>query len=179
SYRKDFAGTRNGLVVDVDQVAGFAPHAITRRQDILSDNTTGPHEVSYTSDQETQAEPLWRVSDLKLVSLLKFDRPYVYVSEFMPAMTELPDLEKRDLSSFENKALKRLYAGEDIITETSEHKIKLLGSLRASKDCLSCHSVDRGDLLGAFTYELVRVGTRSDSESRNQESRANSLAVGR
>ncbi|MEM6473856.1 MAG: hypothetical protein AAF802_30150, partial [Planctomycetota bacterium] len=37
SYRKDFAGTRNGLVVDVDQVAGFAPHAITRRQDILSD----------------------------------------------------------------------------------------------------------------------------------------------
>ncbi len=167
SYRKDFAGTRNGLVVDVDQVAGFAPHAITRRQDILSDNTTGPQEVSYHSDRETQAEPLWRVCDLQLVSLLKFSRPYVYVSEFMPAMTELPDLEKRGLSSFENKALKQLYAGKDIISEATDHKIKLLGSLRASKDCLSCHSVDRGDLLGAFSYELVRVGSKSDSESKN------------
>lgn len=40
-------------------------------------------------------------------------------------------------------------------------------SLRASKQCLQCHKVQRGELLGAFTYELQRdpaivepVGTR-------------------
>ena len=174
TYRKDFAASRNGLIVDVDQVAGFAPHAITRREDIFSDFTTGPssstqtpvyHSNAETSpDLETQPTLLWRVANLQLVSLLKFDRPHVYVSEFMPAMTELPDLEMRDLTSFEDKALKRLYAGEDIVSESTDHKIKMFGSLRASNDCRECHSsVDRGELLGAFSYELVRAATPSDS----------------
>ena len=79
-------------------------------------------------------------------------------------MTELPDLEMRDLTSFEDKALKRLYAGEDIVSESTDHKIKMFGSLRASNDCRECHSsVDRGELLGAFSYELVRAATPSDS----------------
>ncbi len=177
-YRNDFAATRNGWVVDVDQVAGFAPHAITRREDIRGDepteSTTSTQTLTSTSNatsnegEKTQPDPLWRVSNLLLMSLLKFDRPYVYVSEFMPAMTELPDLEKRDLTAFENKALQRLYSGEDIVSDTSDDKIKMLGSLRASKDCLSCHSADRGELLGAFSYELVRVGTQSDSQSENR-----------
>jgi hypothetical protein len=34
-------------------------------------------------------------------------------------------------------------------------RIRMVGSVRAAKDCLDCHSVDRGHLLGAFTYELV------------------------
>ena len=73
TYRKDFSASRNGLIVDVDQVAGFAPHAITRREDIFSDFTTGPssntqtavyHSNAETSpDLETQPTLLWRVAN--------------------------------------------------------------------------------------------------------------------
>jgi len=30
----------------------------------------------------------------------------------------------------------------------------MLGSLRAAKQCLECHTAKRGDLLGAFSYVL-------------------------
>lgn len=191
TYRKNFAASRNGLIVDVDQVAGFAPHAITRREDIFSDETTAPSSNTQTAvyhseaetppDLETPPTLLWRVANLQLVSLLKFDRPHVYVSEFMPAMTELPDLEMRDLTSFEDKALKRLYAGEDIVSESTDHKIRMFASLRASNDCRECHSVDRGELLGAFTYELVRAATPSNSpgNSPNNGTLAQATSVNR
>ena len=32
----------------------------------------------------------------------------------------------------------------------------MLGSLRATKECLQCHRVEHGALLGAFSYELLR-----------------------
>jgi hypothetical protein len=32
----------------------------------------------------------------------------------------------------------------------------MLGSLRAQKQCLECHRVPHGSLLGAFSYELRR-----------------------
>jgi hypothetical protein len=32
----------------------------------------------------------------------------------------------------------------------------MLGSLRATKHCLQCHSGSRGSLLGAFSYRLRR-----------------------
>ena len=31
---------------------------------------------------------------------------------------------------------------------------RMLGSLRAAKQCLDCHTASRGDLLGAFSYAL-------------------------
>jgi hypothetical protein len=169
SYREDFAATRNGLVVSVDRVAGFAPHAITHRKDVhgpisspmstqLSTRNVSAQDLSSTVKESS---PLWRVANLQLVSLLKSDRPQVYVSEFMPAMTELPNMEMRELNSFEVYALRRLYAGEDLVSDTTDDKIRMLGSLRASKDCRSCHSVERGEILGAFSYELVRVATPS------------------
>ena len=36
-------------------------------------------------------------------------------------------------------------------------RIRLLGSLRAGSDCLQCHDVQRGELLGCLSYELVPV----------------------
>ena len=32
---------------------------------------------------------------------------------------------------------------------------QMLGSLRAAKPCLDCHNVQRGELLGAFSYRLT------------------------
>jgi hypothetical protein len=44
----------------------------------------------------------------------------------------------------------------DLATETSGDRIRVVDSLRASKQCLECHEVKRGDLLGAFSWELQR-----------------------
>ena len=34
--------------------------------------------------------------------------------------------------------------------------ILMMGALRASKQCLQCHDVQRGELLGTFSYEMLR-----------------------
>ncbi|MGB7347398.1 MAG: hypothetical protein WBD20_24460 [Pirellulaceae bacterium] len=154
-YRQDFAGTRNGLVISANKVAGFAPHAVTHRKDIMSINKASTY--SKTNPESEIATPVWRVAKLQLVSLLKYDRPKVYVSEFLPAMTELLNLEMRELDSFEQKSLQQLYSGEDLVRETKESDIRMMGSLRATKNCMECHSADRGELLGAFSYQLTRV----------------------
>lgn len=39
--------------------------------------------------------------------------------------------------------------------EESPDRLRMLGSLRTTKQCIECHSVRRGELLGALTYELV------------------------
>jgi hypothetical protein len=48
-----------------------------------------------------------------------------------------------------------LQSDEDVVIDESVDHIRMVGSLRAAKSCLACHSVHRGDLLGAFTYELT------------------------
>ena len=39
--------------------------------------------------------------------------------------------------------------------DDAPNRIRMVGSLRAGKDCMECHSIRRGELLGAFSYELV------------------------
>jgi hypothetical protein len=41
----------------------------------------------------------------------------------------------------------------------------MLGSLRAAKQCLDCHNVQRGELLGAFSYRLTLAEDDSELES--------------
>ena len=91
---------------------------------------------------------------LELVSLLKHDRPMVYVSEHLPQMDALEDATIRPLDSFETKSLEQLRRSEDLVVQSDVNQIRLLGSLRAGKDCLECHSVPRGELLGAFSYQF-------------------------
>ncbi len=47
-------------------------------------------------------------------------------------------------------------AGDDLVTESSGDRIRMMGSLRAAKQCLECHDAKRGDLLGAFSWDLQR-----------------------
>ena len=60
----------------------------------------------------------------------------------------------RPLDEFESAALPVLERGEDLVKEVKENELRVLGSIRAMKQCLTCHDVQRGDLLGAFTYVL-------------------------
>jgi hypothetical protein len=98
----------------------------------------------------------WLITRLELVSLLKHKEPAVYVSGELPRMEDLKKSKTRPPSEFEAKALKALRDGEDVVTEATTNHIRMVGALRASKQCLECHQVRRGDVLGAFSYDLLR-----------------------
>jgi hypothetical protein len=50
---------------------------------------------------------------------------------------------------------------DDVVVKKDGDNYGMLGSLRAAKQCLECHSVERGELLGAFSYLLRRETARS------------------
>jgi hypothetical protein len=122
-----------GYVRDRDHVAGFRTHQFRRQPD---------------------APQRWQVERLELIGLLKYDRPIAYVSNNLPKMDELRDAPTRPLDAFEQKSLAALQQGEDLMVERSPDHMRMIGSLRAAKQCLRCHQVSRGTLLGAFSYKL-------------------------
>lgn len=70
-------------------------------------------------------------------------------------MEELRDAPTRALAPFETRALAALNTGEDVVTEQpSADVLQMVGAIRAARQCLECHQVQRGALLGAFSYEL-------------------------
>ncbi|HEX5270272.1 MAG TPA: hypothetical protein VFW33_07295 [Gemmataceae bacterium] len=123
-----------GLARDRDHVAGFRPHRFR---------------------EEPDAPKRWKVERLELVGLLKFDEPIVYLSENLPAMDELRDAPTRPLDAFESEALTALRRGEDLMIQERSDRLRMLGSVRAVRQCLRCHHAERGDLLGAFSYRLA------------------------
>jgi hypothetical protein len=122
-----------GYVEDIKHVTGFQPHAFR---------------------YAPSAPRTWHIDKLELVSLLKHEEPAVYLSEHLPRMSELRDAPTRPLDDFEKQALAALQKGEDVQVQTSPDQIRMLGAIRAVKQCLKCHDVERGYLLGAFAYDL-------------------------
>lgn len=148
-----------GFVKSRDQVAGFQSHAFSFAPRI--DSHLG--KPRYRKQKET-----WAIHRLELVSLLKHDNPAVYVSRNLPRMDKLKTVPTRPLSGFERSGLKRLYEGEDVVTAGELNRIKMIGSLRATKQCQQCHDVKSGTLLGAFSYELLR-DPQLDPQKHKQE----------
>lgn len=139
----DFANrTGFGFVESPDRVFGFQSHGFRTRPKL--------------TDSDNQPST-WRIATLQLVSLLKHETPVAYLSDSLPRMDKLVDVPTRALDEFEVDALAKIRAGEQIVVEPGSEEIRMLGSLRAAKQCRQCHSVPRGDLLGAFTYRLRRL----------------------
>jgi len=139
---------RFGYVERVDRVTGFASHRFSQ---LPLNGTPGQKAVSRPVTSEE-----WDIRRLELVSLLKHDTPRVYVSEHLPRMDELNDAPTRPLTPFETDALAKLRRDEDLVVHDPQPgRVLMLGAVRAAKQCLKCHSVERGELLGAFSYELV------------------------
>jgi hypothetical protein len=130
-----------GYVRDRDHVAGFLPHGFSDRLPPLRPETPPGR---------------WLTVRVELVSMLKHERPMAYVSEHLPNMTELRDAPVRELNRFERRAFGSLIEGEDLVSEAEVDRIRALGSLRATRQCVDCHRVERGTLLGAFSYEFLR-----------------------
>jgi hypothetical protein len=137
-----------GFMKDREHVSGFQSHQFRGLPKLaaLMPNPQG------AAEQKEQ----WLVTRLELVSLLKQKEPMVYVAKELPRMEELKKAKTRALSDFEAGALASLRDGEDVITDATTNHIRMVGALRATKQCLECHEVRRGDLLGAFSYDIVR-----------------------
>jgi hypothetical protein len=124
-----------GYARDRQHVAGFRTHAFNKQPQSASD---------------------WTLNRLDLVGILKFDEPVVYLTPNFPRMEEVQASPTRSLDAFETESLAALLRGEDLVARESAKQLRLFGSLRATKQCQACHHGERGDLLGAFTYQFSR-----------------------
>jgi hypothetical protein len=100
------------------------------------------------------ATGIWRIDSLDLISMLKHKEPVAYVSKNLPRMDELRDAPTRPLDDFERERLPKLQAGEEISAAQGARRLRVLGALRATESCLTCHTAVKNDLLGAFSYDL-------------------------
>jgi hypothetical protein len=146
-----FAGTDSlGLVRDRDHVAGFRPHQFRGMPPLDEQAPPKP------GQPPAKPQERWLVSRLELVSVWKGATPAVYASGSLPRMQELKTAKTRPLTDFEAKALQALREGEEVVTEATANEVRMVGAVRAAKQCTACHEVKRGTLLGAFSYDLRR-----------------------
>ena len=96
---------------------------------------------------------------IDLVSLLLHDESVVYVSNDLPRMADVGKLATRDLDTFEKDGLAAIRKGEDLYIRGDADKVRVIGSMRNFDQCIKCHGGKDGDLLGAFSYVLVRQPT--------------------
>lgn len=127
---------------DLSRVVGFRSHAFSSRPEAL----TG-------TDADDGA---WQVSALALMSLLKHQSPVVYVTTDLPDLQALTEAPTRQLDDFEANSLDQLISGEELVVRCGLTQIRMVGAIRAAAQCLECHQVPRGKLLGAFCYRLKR-----------------------
>ena len=99
---------------------------------------------------------VWKPARIELVGLLLHQAPVVYRSTNLPRMSELKSVPTRSLDAFEMQALEELKKGEDLFVRGLDDKARMVGAIRATKQCLDCHEGQRGDLLGAFSYGFRR-----------------------
>jgi hypothetical protein len=158
--------TNFGYFRNRDAVAGFRPHQF-RYLPRYPRPSWYPSDGSPPRLEEDPVRPLndrpfarWRILKLELVGLLLHETPVVYVSDHLPSMKDAKQLPTRSLDSFEKSTLSALERGEDIIPSREGDTLRILGSIRAAKQCLKCHDVERGSLLGAFSYTLRKEEAR-------------------
>jgi len=131
-----------GYIKDRQNVAGFISHGFRER--------------SFS----TRPEDEWRIDHIQLVGVLLHERPLVYLSDKMPSMELLERGRTRELDLFEEAGLSALQSGEDLYIGRQAKALRMLGALRATKQCLSCHDAQHGDMLGAFSYVLRLASAR-------------------
>lgn len=164
--RNDFLHPdRFGYIRSRDEVAGFISHRLSKmpagvvasKHDVwlLDHRNVDPMQRDEWIDPNDEHSTQWVVKRLNLVSLLRFKKPMVYLTEHLPRLDLLQEVSVRELDDFELTGLKRLLRKEDLVTREEPARIRVLGSLRAARICTDCHSVGHGELLGAFSYELV------------------------
>jgi hypothetical protein len=145
-----FLTSRNfGYAKDRDHVAGFKPHGFR----FVPKNN-----------------PL-RMDHVLLVGILVHDQPVVYLTDSLPSMEQVHAAKTRPLDLFEQAGLPSLCDGEDLYIVRKEETVRMLGAIRATRTCQSCHDAEVGDLLGAFSYTLRPAPKQTGREAAPEQSK--------
>ena len=148
-----------GWVRDLEHVTGFRPHAVAHFD---RHRVTFGHKAE--DEMSAEHEAGWKLERVELVSLLRSVEPGVYVSKDLPRMDRLSEVKRRPLDGFETVALRELRNGEPLVIRSQGGQVKMMGAVRAVKQCSLCHEVPRGTLLGAFSYGFRDQTSASASE---------------
>jgi hypothetical protein len=117
-----------------------------------------PHAFRFPITQVSIKSQTYAIRRLELIGLLMSDDPRVYVMDHLPRMDQIAEsaVPTRPLNEFEAAALKKLLSGEDLVVDEQPNQIQMVGALRSLESCASCHDSESGDLMGAFSYDLVK-----------------------
>lgn len=128
---------------------GFQPHQLGKRSRFESD-TLGTWSL--------ELDDGWRIVSLELIGLLAHPRPTVYMTENLPRMDEAKTAPTRDPDEFESAGIKAIAKGQELYFGQSrtEPLLRMVGGIRAAKSCTNCHGCREGELLGAFSYTLMK-----------------------
>lgn len=82
--------------------------------------------------------------------------PRYFDTRYPPSKKKITSSEYRSLTEDEHAAIAKLRAGKAYakITSPEHRRIRVLAPLLASENCLACHEVQEGELLGAFAYDF-------------------------
>ena len=165
--------SNTGLVAGITKVSGFETHRVK-----LTKTWSGnlPAYVDQYLGKETEGAEsdegiIWKVNRIQLISLLIHDEPCAYQTENLPNMEELGNdtAQTRVLNEFEVEAIEKLKAEEQLLVRATLNRILMVGSIRAKKNCLQCHAAQENDLLGAFSYEILRKPEVKEDRTREGE----------
>ena len=98
----------------------------------------------------------YKLGTLELIGIAKHESPVAFVD----ILHNFPESRRqtRELSAFEQTAIRKLAAGENVVVETAGNRRRVVGALRAGETCLRCHpGYGQGDMLGALSYRLDRA----------------------
>jgi hypothetical protein len=103
----------------------------------------------------------YRLKSLELIGIARHATPVAFVigNHIDRSAVE----QNRPLGRFEQRALARLRSANEIVGETTRNGRDIVGAIRATGECTSCHATSAaGDLLGAFSYRLERLAPSGD-----------------
>lgn len=128
---------------------GFQPHQLGKRSRFESD---------MLGTWSLELDDGWRIATLELIGLLAHPKPTVYMTANLPRVDEAKTAPTRDPDEFETAGLKAIAKGQELYFGKShtEPLLRMVGGLRAAKSCVNCHGCREGELLGAFSYTLIK-----------------------
>jgi hypothetical protein len=120
----------------------------------------------------------WKVAKLELVGTMHEPAGTAYdtkkgewawktitaasLAERRAAKAQTPNanhLPTRSLDEFENESLATFRDGGNLELRVEGDRLHMVGAIRAmNASCVNCHKVEKGHLMGAFSYELRRLG---------------------
>lgn len=128
---------------------GFQPHQL---------GIPDFNESMASQEQSIEFVAGWKIDSVLLIGLLHPPKPTVYLTQNFPRMDEAKRVSTREPDEFEMAGLKSVAEGSELyVGKTRSGKaIRMVGGLRAAKSCTACHGCREGELLGAFSYTLVK-----------------------